>query len=256
MLGAGPVIAQDISVDSVVRAAQHVLAECDSQVFEITFVTMVHEREMRDDGTIKNEKTFRIRHFIRNREPHEVLEAMWDNGEPVTIERLTDERAKREKDRRRRREKSHNGQVSDKEEVSPSLSMLLPFLPHHCANYDFSDLRSDTVDGLNCWRITVTPLTDDDRLVRGTLWVEQGTYRAVLEEYDIANPPGPAKASKLLLEHVPLLDDCAVPRHIRIRGRGKAFLIIAFNFEVEMFLDSIQVNSGLPDSLFASPTEQ
>jgi hypothetical protein len=55
------------------------------------------------------------------------------------------------------------------------------------------------------------------------------------------------------LEHVPLLEHCSVPSHIRIRGKGKAFLIIAFSFEVEMFLDSVQVNPGLPDSLFASP---
>lgn len=252
----GPATAQTITVDSVVSAAQRVLVDCDSQIVEITFLTTVHERELRDDGTIKNEKTFKIRHYIRNREPREVLEAMWVNGEPATVEKFAEERAKREKDRRHRREKSHNGQVVDGEEVSRSLSMLLPFLPQHRDNYEFPNMVSDTMTGLNCWRITVNPLTDDDKLVKGTLWVEKETYRAVLEDYDIANPPGPAKASKLLLEHVPLLDNCAVPRHIRIRGKGKAFLIIAFNFEVEMFLDSIQVNSGLPDSLFAAPTDQ
>lgn len=248
--------AQSVTVDSVVRAAQHVLAECDSQVYEITFLTTVHERELRDDGTIKNEKMFRVRHFIRDRQPREILEAMWTNGEPVTPEKLSDEQAKREKEQKHRREKFRHGQVVDGEEVSRSLSMLLPFLPQHRANYEFPEMSADTINGLSCWRITVNPLSDDDKLVKGTLWVEQETYRAVLEEYDIANPPGPPKASKLLLEHVPLLDDCAVPKHIRIRGKGKAFLIIAFNFEVEMFLDSIQVNSGLPDSLFATPRDK
>lgn len=244
-------MAQPVTVDSVVRAAQQVIADCDSQVYEITFLTTVHERELRDDGTIKNEKAFRIRHFIRDREPREILEAMWVNGDTVTLEKLSEEQLKRDREQKHRREKSHNGQVNNGEEVSRSLSMLLPFLPQHRANYEFPEMTPDTINGLNCWRITVNPLSDDDKLVKGTLWVEQETYRAVLEEYDIANPPGPPKASKLLLEHVPLLDDCAVPKHIRIRGKGKAFLIIAFNFEVEMFLDSIQVNSGLPDSLFA-----
>ena len=180
---------------------------------------------------------------------------MWINDEPADMERLADEREKREKERRHRHARSHKGQVGEDEQVSRSLSMLLPFIPQHRANYEFPEMVADTLNGLNCWRITVNPLTDDDKLVKGTLWVEQETYRAVLEEYDIANPPGPPKASQLLLEHAPLLDKCAVPRHIRIRGKGKAFFIIAFNFEVEMFLDSVQVNSGLPDSLFSEPAE-
>lgn len=246
--------AQMPRIDSVVAAAQRVLVECDSQIHEITFLTTVYERELRDEGTIKNEKRFRVRHYIRDREPREILEAMWHNGQPVSAERLAEEQVKREKEHRHRRSRSHNAQVGDNEEVSRSLSMLLPFLPQHFANYEFPDMRPDTINGLACWRITVNPLTDDDKLVKGTLWVEQETYRAVLEEYDIANPPGPPKASKLLLEHVPLLDGCAIPRHIRIHGKGKAFLIIAFKFEVEMFLDSIQVNPGLPDSLFATPS--
>ncbi len=256
LLRTDSVRAQGISVDSVVAAAQRVLTECDSQVFEITFVTMVHERELRDDGTIKKEKTFRSRHFIRDRTPREMLEAMWENGQPVTAVQLAKEQEKREKERRSRLEESHNGQVRDDEEVSRSLSMLLPFLPKHRANYEFSDMVADTIEGKNCWRITVNPLSDDGRLVKGALWIEQESYRAIAEEYDIANPPGPAKASKLLLEHVPFLEGCAVPRHIHIRGRGKAFLIIPFSFEVDMFLDSIQVNPGLPDSLFAAPSEQ
>jgi hypothetical protein len=254
--GAGSAKAAPLTVDSVVLAAQRVLVECDSQIYEITFLTTVHERELRDDGSIKNEKTFRVRHHIRDREPREILEAMWINGEPVEADRLAEEQAKREKDHRHRRSKTRDGQIGDGEEVSRSLSMLLPFLPQHRANYEFPEMVADTIRGMNCWRITVNPLTDDDRLVKGTLWVEQETYRAVLEEYDIANPPGPPKASKLLLEHEPLLHDCAVPKYIRIRGKGKAFLIIAFNFEVEMFLDSVQVNPGLPDSLFASPSDQ
>lgn len=249
-------MAEPITVDSVVLAAQRVLVECDSQIYEITFLTTVHERELRDDGSVKNEKSFRVRHFIRDREPREFLEAMWINGEPVTADRFAEERAKREKEHRHRRSKTRDGQISDDEEVSRSLSMLLPFLPQHRENYEFPEMVADTINGINCWRITVNPLSDDDKLVKGMLWVEQGTYRAVLEEYDIANPPGPPKASKLLLEHEPLLDHCAVPKHIRIRGKGKAFLIIAFNFEVEMFLDSVQVNPGLPDSLFASPADR
>ncbi len=255
MVCGGSVCAHTITVDSVVRAAQRVLVECDSQIFEITFLTTVHERELRDDGSIKNEKTFRVRHFIRDREPREILEAMWVNDEPVAADRLAEERAKREKEHRHRRSKTRDGQVRDEDEVSRSLSMLLPFLPQHCANYEFPEMVADTINGIPCWRVTVNPLMDDDKLVKGKLWVEQETYRAVLEEYDIANPPGPPKASQLRLEHVPLLDACAVPTHIRIRGKGKAFLIIAFNFEVEMFLDSVQVNPGLPDSLFVTPVK-
>lgn len=253
LIATDPAGAQAPSIDSVVIAAQHLLEECDSQIVEMTFITMVHGRELRDDGTIKHEKTYKIRHFIRDRDLREVLEAMWEDGEPVPASRIADEQKKREKERHRRLDELRKRPGRSEPDGSRSLSMLQPFLPNHRANYEFPDMAADTVDGVTCWRITVNPLSDDDKLVKGVLWVEQNTYRAVAEEYVLANPPGPARESSLWLKHVPLLDQCAVPRHIRVRGKGKAFLIISFNFELEMFLDSVQVNPSLPDSLFSDP---
>lgn len=216
-------------------------------------MTTVHERELRDDGSVKSEKSLRVRHFVRGRESREVLEAMWEDGEPVAPSRLADEQARREKERRHRLEERRKNPERADANGSRSLSMLQPLLPQHHANYEFPEMTEDTISGRLCWRITVNPLTGDDKLVRGALWVEQGSYRAVAEEYEVENPPGPARESSLRLDHGPLLESCAVPRHIRIRGRGKAYLIISFNFEVEMLLDSVQVNPGLPDSLFGLP---
>ena len=252
-LPASSVDAQGPSVDSVVMAAQRLLAACDSQIVEMIFVTMVHERELRDDGTIKKEKSFKIRHFIRGEQDREVLEAMWEDGEPILGLRLANEQRKREKERLRRLEERRKNPGKSDGDRSRSLSMLQPFQPNHRANYEFPSMTEDTLGGIRCWRIVVSPLLDDDKLVEGALWVEQESCRAVAEEYEIVNPPGPARASSLWLEHTPLVENCAVPRHIRVRGQGKAFLIISFNFELEMFLDSVQVNPGLPDSIFLLP---
>ena len=251
----GRAMAQTPPVDSVVAAAQRVLAECDSQIVEMTFVTLVHEREVRDDGTIKHEKSFKSRIFVRDKEAHAYLEAMWEDGEPVTASRLADEQKKREKARRKRLEELRGSTEDGHGEGSRALSMLQPFLPGHSGNYEFPEVAADTVNGIPCWRVVVNPRSDEGRLVRGHLWVEQESYRAVAEEYVIPDLPGPPGESTVLLEHVPLLDDCAVPRHMLVRGKGKAFFFISFNFELEMFLDSVQVNPGLADSLFAVPDE-
>jgi hypothetical protein len=253
VLGADLAAAQTPSVGSVLAAVTRALAACDSQIVELTFVTTVHERELRDDGSVKKEKSFKIRHFVREDTSREFVEGMWEDGQAVSASRLADEQRKHEKERRKRiekrREKAEQGDGGD----NRSLSMLEPLQGGHRVNYDFPEITADTLDGVECWRIAVTPRSDDGRLVRGALWVEQGSYRAVAEEYTIADLPGPPKECALSLIHAPLLDGCAVPRHIRVRGKGKAFLIISFSFELEMTLDSVQVNPGLPDSLFALP---
>jgi hypothetical protein len=58
------------------------------------------------------------------------------------------------------------------------------------------------------------------------------------------------------MEYAPYNALCAFPRHFTLQGKGRALLVIKFHFGVEMFLDSLQVNPGLPDSLFASPANE
>lgn len=251
-LASGAATAQAVPVDSIVAAARLALAECDSEIVELTFVGTLRERELRDDGSIKKEKFSKSRYFVRGDVSREVLEAMWEDGQPVSESKLKDEREKRDKERFKREKKRSEGDDSDN---SRSATVMEPFSLDHANDYIFPEAAADSVGDIACWKITVAPTREDKVLVKGYAWVEQGTGRPVREEYDMANRPGPVKDFGIVMEHLPIMGRCAFPDLFRLHVRGKALLLIKFNVDVEMHLDSVQVNPGLPDSLFATPTE-
>jgi hypothetical protein len=251
-LAALPARAQSVSVDSLVASVRQTLADCDSQIVELTFVATLRERELRDDGPIKKEKLSKSRFYVRGEASSEVLEAMWEDSQPISESKLKDEREKREKERAKRQKKRND---RDEGDDSRSATVMEPFKPEHVNDYTFPDAVSDSVGDIACWKITVAPTRDDEDLVKGYAWIEQGTGRAVREEYDMANRPGPVKDFGIVMEHSPILDRCAFPDLFRLHVRGKALLLIKFNVDVELQFDSVQVNPGLPDSLFATPAE-
>lgn len=247
-----PADAQSVSVDSLVASVRQSLAACDSQIVELTFVSTLRERELRDDGTIKKEKLSKSRFYVRGDVSREVLETMWEDGQPVSESKLKDEREKREKERAKREKKRDD--VGDGD-ASRSATVMEPFNKDHVNDYTFPEAVSDSIGDIACWKITVAPTRDDEVLVKGHAWIEQGAGRPVREEYDMANRPGPVKDFGIVMEHLPILGRCAFPDLFRLHVRGKALLLIKFNVDVEMQLDSVQVNPGLPDSLFATPIE-
>lgn len=251
-LGASPAKAQSVTVDSIVASVRQTLAECDSQIVEMTFVSTLRERELRDDGSIKKEKLTKSRYFVRGEVSREVLEAMWEDGQPVSESKFKDEREKRDKERAKREKKRTEGDDGDD---SRSATVMEPFSPDHVSNYTFPEAVADSIGAIACWKVTVAPTREDKVLVKGFAWVEQGTGRPVREEYDMANRPGAVKDFGIVMEHVPIAGHCAFPKLFQLHVRGKALLLIKFNVDVEMRLDSVQVNPGLPDSLFATPTE-
>lgn len=251
-LTASPANAQSVSVDSLVASVRQTLAECDSQIVEMTFVSTLRERELRDDGSIKKEKLSKSRYFVRDKVSREVLEAMWEDGQLVSESELKDEREKRDKERAKREKKRNDGDDGDD---SRSATVMEPFNPEHVNNYAFPEAVADSIGNIACWKITVAPTREDKVLVKGYAWVEQGTGRPAREEYDMANRPGPVKDFGIVMEHLPIMGRCAFPDLFRLHVRGKALLLIKFNVDVEMRLDSVQVNPGLPDSLFATPIE-
>lgn len=249
---ANPASAQSAPVDSIVASIRQTLAECDSQIVELTFVSTLRERELHDDGSIKNEKVSKSRHFVRDDVSREVLEAMWEDGQPVSESKLEDEREKRDKERVKHERTRSKGNDDDD---SRSAEVMEPFNESHASSYTFPEAVADSIGDIACWKITVAPTREDKVLVKGFAWVEQGTGRPVREEYDMANRPGAVKDFGIVMEHLPVLGRCAFPDLFRLHVRGKALLLIKFNVDVEMRLDSVQVNPGLPDSLFAAPTE-
>ena len=249
---ARPAGGQSVPVDSIVASIRQKLAECDSQIVEMTFVSTLRERELRDDGTIKTEKLSKSRYFVRNEDSREVLEAMWEDGQPVPESKLKDEREKRDKERLKREKKRSKGEPEDN---SRSASVMEPFKDTHANNYTFPEAVADSVGDIACWKITVAPTREDKILVKGYVWIEQGTGRPVREEYDMANRPGAVKDFGIVMEHAPIVGHCAFPKLFQLHVRGKALLLIKFNVDVEMRLDSVQVNPGLPDSLFVTPIE-
>jgi outer membrane lipoprotein-sorting protein len=44
------------------------------------------------------------------------------------------------------------------------------------ANYNFELLRTEQLDGTNCYVLGLNPKRDDKELIRGKLWVDTGTY--------------------------------------------------------------------------------
>jgi hypothetical protein len=231
------------------------MTECDSSVYEVTYLSTVHERELKDDGTVKSEKIYKSRHFVRNEDAREILEAMWEDGEPVQSSKLASEQKKRDKERAKQR-KARVDKKSDEEGGSRSQEMLGPLRPQHIANYTFPDVIADEVNGVACWRISVLPVREDEDLVKGFIWVEQGVDRPVAEEYELSKRPGPLKEFGIRMDYEPMLEDCAMVRRVHVHGRGKALLIIKFNFDVELVVDSVRVNPGLPDSLFTEFIEK
>ena len=259
VVGAGllwlcPIVAkaQLVPIDSLVASIRHGLTECDSQIVELTFVSTLRERELRDDGSIKKEKSFKLRHFVRDTISREVLEAMWEDGQPVSSSTLQDEREKRDKERAKREMKGSEGNDDDN---SQSASVMEPFSASHVKDYEFPAAVSDSVGDMACWKITVAPTRKDEELVKGYVWIEQSTGRPIREEYDMAKRPGPIKDFGILMEHGQIAGHCAFPSLFRLHAKGKALLLIKFNVDVEMRLDSVQVNPGLPDSLFAGSAD-
>lgn len=241
--------------DSLVTRLKRLLAACDSQIHDMTYLSTVHERELRDDGSAKSEKVYRTRHYVRGEDYLEVLEAMWEDGEPVAASKLADEQRKRDKERAKRR-KEHVDKKSDDEPGSHSQEMLAPLKPEHIANYRFPAVVEEEVGGVACWRLSVEPVRDDEDLVRGSIWVARAGGHPVAEEYELAKRPGPLKEFRIRIDLQPIAADCVVPRRVHLKGRGKALLLFKFSFDVEVLLDSVVVNPGLPDSIFAVPVSR
>jgi len=249
---AGEVCAQDAPVDSIVASVREHLSACDSQFAEFTFVGMLTERELRDDGTVKSAKVSKTRHFVRGEETREVLEAMWEDGEQIPQSKLNDEREKRAKERAKQQKRIADG---EDDESARSATILEPFREAHKDNYRFPLAVTETVGSVPCWKISVEPTRSYEKLVKGFAWVEQGSMRPVREEYDMAKRPGPVKDFGIVMVHDPVTNNCAFPSLFQLHVRGKALLFIKFNVDVELHLDSLQLNPRLPDSLFASPVE-
>lgn len=243
---------QVASVDSIVASVRQRLALCDSQFAELTFVSTLTERELRDDGTTKSEKVSKTRHFVRGEQTREVLEAMWEGGAQVSESELSDEREKRDKEQAKQRKRIAEGKDDG---ASRSATLLEPFRPAHKDDYRFPIAVADTIGDHVCWRVTVEPTREDEKLITGHVWVEQATGRALREEYDMAKRPGPVKNFGIVMVHEPVTDECAFPSLFQLHVRGKALFFIKFNVDVELRLDSLQLNPGLPESLFVTPAE-
>ncbi|HWO58096.1 MAG TPA: hypothetical protein VNN55_11070 [bacterium] len=238
-----------LPVDSIVARARAALAACDSLVEDATFTSRLYERELHGDGTLKSEKIYQSRQYVRGNDSREILVAMWEDGKPVKPSKLADEQKKRDEERKRRHERRGKGE----DDEGGSQEMMAPLLPRYSDDYQFPAAAADTVDGIPCWKITVEPLRADEKRVKGFIWVAQADSRPVAEEYDMAKRPGALKEFGIRLDHSPTLGACAFPRRFFLKGWGKALVFIKFNFEVEMLTDSLQVNVGVPDSLFALP---
>lgn len=236
------------STDSLIAGIRARLALCDTQWTDMTYIATTHERRLDSDGTIKEEKTFRTRVYARSDQEREVLEAMWKNGEPVSEKTLRKEGEKREEERRGRA-----GNKEDRKEkrgARRDVGILEPFAAENSDRYLFSDIVGDTIHGVATWRITVAPQEDSEDLVRGTAWVRTDTYDAVAEEYEPAKLPNKMQALAFELEYEPVGIGCAMPQYFHIAGHGKVLIFIKFNFEAEVIIDSVEINPGLPDSLF------
>lgn len=243
------------SADSLATKIQGMISECDSLIYELTYLTTVRERELKDDGTVKSEKIYKSRHFVRDKDAREILEAMWEDGEPVEPSKLANEQKKRDKERAKQR-KARVDKRSDDDGGSRSQEMLGPLRPEHIANYTFPEVAADEIDGIACWKLTVKPVRDDEDLVKGFIWVERGSDRPVSEQYELSKRPGPLKEFGIRMDYDAMLERCAMVRRVHVHGRGKALLVIKFNFDVELLIDSVQVNPGLPDSLFTGTVDE
>ena len=234
--------------DALIAGIQARLAFCDTQWTDMTYIATTYERRLDSDGAVKEVKTFRARVYARPDQEREVLEAMWENGEPVPEKTLRKEKKKREEERRSRAENTEDR--DDKNGGRRDVGVLEPFAAENSGRYLFPAVVRDTLRGIETWKITVDPQEDTEDLVRGTAWVRTDTYDAVAEEYEPAKLPSKMQALAFELEYEPIGTGCVMPQHFRIAGHGRVLIFIKFNFEAEVIIDSVEVNPGLPDSLF------
>lgn len=253
-----PVAAQTLPVtmpaDSVVAAVRRALLTCDSAWRELEFVQLTHERKLDSDGNLDKETTYKERVYARHGARRAFLEGMWEDGRPVSDKTLQNERADRQ-DKWRKREKSKAEHKADKDDDEASAEMLEPFKPKSANDYDFPSVTADTLDGHPAWKVEVAPRRESEDLVRGAAWVDATTFRAVAESYEPAKLPGGVKGMNMRVDYRAVAPGCAMPEHLLLRAHGRALVFIKFNIEFELAIDSVQVNPGLPDSLFVLPPE-
>ena len=244
------------SADSIADRVRAALKECDSAWNELAFVSVTHERELDGDGKVNKETVYRSRVYARHDQQHEFLEGIWENGQPVSDAKLREEQKDHEKQwkksvKERQKEKADRdaGKQSD-ESQGKSFQMMDPFRERHRNDYDFTPITPDTLAGRSVWKIGIQPRRESEDLFRGNVWVTADAYRPLAEEYELAKLPSGVKGMRMRFDHVSLPSGCSFPQHVLMRAHGRALLVIKFNMEVETQMDSVQVNPGLPDSLF------
>jgi hypothetical protein len=239
--------------DSIIAQIRARMTDCDSAWREVAYLSTTHERELDSDGKVEKETVYKSRVYVRHDDQREIIVAMWDNGQPVSDKKLREENADREKQRRKQAKERQKKQ--EDEEEKGSFSMMDPFHDRHRDDYDFAPITPDTLAGLPVWKINVQPRQESEDLFRGTAWVTTDTYRAVAEEYQLAKLPSGVKGMDMRFDYGEVIPPCAFPRHFLMRAHGRALLVIKFNMEVDVQMDSVQVDPALPDSLFAIPED-
>ncbi|MEW5701642.1 MAG: hypothetical protein AB1792_05375 [Candidatus Zixiibacteriota bacterium] len=242
-----------VPADSVIAGIRRTLTVCDSAWRELAYITVTRERKLDGEGRIEKETTYKSRVYVRHDDQREFLEAMWEDGQPVSDKKLRSEQDDRRKQQRKQLQERRKKKGEEREKGT--FRMLDPFREDPVPDYDLTAISPDTLSGVPVWKVAVQPRRESEDLLAGMAWVTIDTYRAIAESYRLAKLPGGVKSMEMRFEYGEVIPQCAFPRHFLMRAHGRALLVIKFNMELDVQMDSVQIDPELPDSLFAMPED-
>jgi len=228
------VIAQACRRDSLNRADVH----------DLVMSAESYGRTLRGDGTIKEEKLFFKTYYFKDSLFRTEFHQYYLNGQLQGAEELQ----KQVKEDEKRRKEDHNRDAS----VIP----VELFYPRNRQHYIYSMPGIEVRQGYTCYHVKAECLEESENLLEGDFWFEVDDFNLVEADFHPARLPTTIRKLNMTMVYGPAVTGYWLPMSFCLEGRGKALLVIKFNFEVEEKYTRHKINVGLTDDYFSEDANE
>ncbi|MDD4051836.1 MAG: hypothetical protein PHR28_08065 [candidate division Zixibacteria bacterium] len=243
-LTAPPARSQTIETEIIVDGVYLRDSTQRAQIKDMTMSVESYSRKLTGDGAIKEEKEFLKTDYMKDTLFRANFHEFYLDSVRQDSAALAGQ-ARDDADRRR------EGRFRD-----ANINPTEVFYPSHRSNYEFTLKGTETKEGRACYHIVADCLVDKDSLLEGEYWYETEGMNLVYAEFRPARLRGALKQLDMQMWYAPGPDGYWLPMKFHLLGRGRAMLVIKFNFEVaERYFDH-KVNTGLTESFFKETTDE
>ncbi len=228
------VIAQACRRDSLTRA----------DVRDLVMSAESYSRTLKSDGKIKEEKKFCKTYFIKDSLSRTEFHEYYLDGQRQSAEEL--EKQIKEDEKRRK-----GGSNRD-----ASVNSVMLFYPQNRQHYIFSMPGIEVRQGYTCYHVKADCLEENENLLEGDFWFEVDNFNLVEADFHPTQLPTAIRKLDMAMIYAPTETGYWLPRSFRLKGKGRALLIIKFNFEVEEKYSQHKINVGLTDDFFAEDAHE